>query len=237
MSNLFSYAGLIACMAWLFHTPGFPPVVAVCGLLAHRLSTEYHAVIGHRILSVTPRVRPIRDLQHSRFSFTRAEYVNPMIIYDLVGWISDGGDQVVAINVTDSNVSNRYFATIESTDTDTVPLVTATDESTPDRDREFSYQWLGCSRSGIHLLRTWWWPGGSGIFCSIILVVVSQEPSIEIGTRGANKRERIVVKKVADIQLGDRYEGDITYRFGVLRIGACKGLATARKKTQWLFIV
>ena len=86
MSNLFSYAGLIACIAWLFHAPGFPPVVALCGLLAHRLSTEYHAVIGRRVLSVTPKAKPLRDLQHCRFSFTRTEYINPMIISDLVGW-------------------------------------------------------------------------------------------------------------------------------------------------------
>ena len=32
----------------------------------------------------------------------------------------------------------------------------------------------------------------------------------------------------------NRYEGDIAYRFGVLRIGACKGLATARKRTRRL---
>ena len=144
MSNLFSYAGLIACIAWLFHAPGFPPVVALCGLLAHRLSTEYHAVIGRRVLSVTPKAKPLRDLQHCRFSFTRTEYINPMIISDLVGWISDGGDQVVAVNVTDSNVSNRYFATIESTATDTAPVVTATDDFTLERTRKFSYQWLGC---------------------------------------------------------------------------------------------
>ena len=149
MSNLFSYAGLIACIAWLFHAPGFPPVVALCGLLAHRLSTEYHAVIGRRVLSVTPKAKPLRDLQHCRFSFTRTEYINPMIISDLVGRISDGGDQVVAVNVTDSNVSNRYFATIESTATDTAPVVTATDDFTLERTRKFSYQWLGCSRSGI----------------------------------------------------------------------------------------
>ena len=47
----------------------------------------------------------------------------------------------------------------------------------------------------------------------------------------------MVVKKVADIPLGDRYEGDVAYRFGRLTIGACKGLATARKKRQRLFIV
>ena len=49
---------------------------------------------------------------YSRYSFSRAPFVHPRIIGDLIGWISDTGDQVVAINLLDSQQSNRYHGEI-----------------------------------------------------------------------------------------------------------------------------
>ena len=219
------------------------PLLRLCGLLIPILSKEYHAVIGLRILSTAPRGKPIADLQHHRYSFVRPEYVNPLILADLEGWLSDSGDQVVAVNLTDSNSSNRYFAasitdtTIDTKDhvTKTFPIITAEADSKAER---YSYQWLGCSLNGIHLLRTWSSGGGSGVFCGIMLVTVSEEPGVEIGTHGVRKHERLTIKKIAYIPLGDRYEGTITYRFGfLLAIGACPGLATVREAKQRLVIL
>ena len=100
--RLVSYIAIAACIAWAVSTPGLAPIVTLCGLLIPILSKEYHAVIGLRILSTAPRGKPIADLQHHRYSFVRPEYVNPLILADLEGWLSDSGDQVVAVNLTDS---------------------------------------------------------------------------------------------------------------------------------------
>jgi hypothetical protein len=43
----------------------------------------------------------------------------------------------------------------------------------------FSYRYLGCSFSGVHLLQTWAKGGGSGVFCNVILATLSQDSSIE----------------------------------------------------------
>ena len=241
--RLVSYVAICVCIAWIIATPGIAPIVALCGLLLPMLSREYHTIIGLHILSITPKDKPIANLQHRRYSFVRPEYVNPLILADLEGWLSDSGDQVVAVNVTDSNSSNRYFATsitdntTDTTDraTDIFPIITATDERTTER---YSYQWLGCSLNGIHLLRTWSSGGGSGVFCGIMLVTVTEEAAIAIGTRGITKRGRFTIKKIAYIPLEDRYEGTLTYRFKcLLTVGACPGLATARKAKQRLVIL
>ena len=59
---------------------------------------------------------------HATYSFKKAPFVHPKIIGDLVGSLSDAGDQVVAINLLDSQDSNRYFGEIFVTP-QTDPLV------------------------------------------------------------------------------------------------------------------
>ena len=175
----------------------------------------------------------IRDLSHTRYSFSRAEYVNPLIIADLSGWLSDSGEQVIAVNVSGANDSNRYFADeIAVSDDSPNPVVTANRG-----DSSFSYEYLGRSLSGVHLLQTWESGGGSGVFCRILLVTLSTEPAVQIGLSGIERDLRFVVKMVASIPLGDRYEGRISYRLGILTIGPCEGRATARARKQRLLIL
>ena len=49
---------------------------------------------------------------HATYSFKKAPFVHPKIVGDLVGSLSDAGDQVVAVNLLDSQDSNRYFGAI-----------------------------------------------------------------------------------------------------------------------------
>ena len=232
------FVGLVACIFWIISAPSIPPLVALVGLLLRMFSKAYHAVVGLRILSVAPTVKPLTNLRHYRYSFTKPEYINPMIIADLEGYLSDVGDQVVAVNVADSNKSNRYFTNTTMDETaKTSPIVTASNHRGGRVELQYSYQWLGCSLNGIHLLRTWSSGGGSGVFCGIILVTLAGEPTIEIEKRGTKKSERFTIKKIAYIPLGDRYEGAITYRLKcLLTIGPCPGRATLYKRKRRLIV-
>ena len=45
-------------------------------------------------------------------AFVNSEFINPRILEDLVGWLSDSGDQVVSRNIAESNTSNSYHGTV-----------------------------------------------------------------------------------------------------------------------------
>ena len=52
------------------------------------------------------------DRFHATYSFRTPPFVHPKIVGDLVGSLADAGDQVVAINLLDSQDSNRYYGEI-----------------------------------------------------------------------------------------------------------------------------
>ncbi len=194
---------------------------------------DIHGVIGKNILTLTPKAKLIRNLYASKYSFINSEFVNPRIIEDLIGWLSDSGAQIVAINVSESNKSNRYIGDIEINDTgNDYPVVT----STYDHGR-FSYKYLGTSFTGMHLLQTWSNGGGSGVFCNIVLVTLSMDSAFEQNLNGGEKINRFVIKLIGVIPLGDRYQGDPSYKFGLLTIPACNGLATVRKSKSRMLVI
>jgi hypothetical protein len=155
-----------------------------------------------------------------------------MIIADLWGWISDLGDQVVAVNIPGSNSSNRYFAEVAVSNGKPYPIVSAKGD-----EMNFSYQYLGCSFSGVHLLRVWSSGGGTGVFCAVMLLTLSAEAAVDIEVAGTKRVDRFIVKKIASLPLGDRYEGKISYRFGLLTIGECTGRRSLRTSTQRMVVL
>jgi hypothetical protein len=232
MYRLLVVIAFVGSAAWLITSPGFEPAIACVAASAAIFRDEFHAIVGARVLSLTPRNAPIRNAAHTRFSFCRSEFVSPLIVADLCGWISDVGDQVVAVNVTASNESNRYFGAIDTSLTDKHPVVSA-----QSGEHRFSYQYLGCSFSGVHLLRTWSSSGGGGVFGSILLVTISTDVGIEVEPHGTAGVDRFIIKKIGDIPLGDRYEGNVKYVLGLLSIGACAGAKSLRKQSQRLVIL
>ena len=169
MYKLINILAFIGCIFWLLIDQSPEPVVVLLMTIAGFFRDDIHGVIGKNIFTLTPKAKLIRNFDSSKYSFINAEFVNPRIIEDLVGWLSDSGNQVVAVNIADSNKSNRYFGEI-STDGSKgdYPLVKSTYES-----GFFAYQYLGTSFSGVHLLQTWSNGGGSGVFCDVVMVTLT----------------------------------------------------------------
>ncbi|MGH6877526.1 MAG: hypothetical protein ACREHV_09145, partial [Rhizomicrobium sp.] len=66
--------------------------------------------------------------------------------------------------------------------------------------------------------------GGSGVFGSILLFGFDIDRAIDQGPSGTLvSRERVLLKTLGDIVLGDRYAGEITYADDLLSIGPDKG--------------
>jgi hypothetical protein len=60
---------------------------------------DIHGVIGEDVFSLTPKSKLVRDLDFSKYSFIEQDWINPRILEDLCGWISDSGDQIISINI------------------------------------------------------------------------------------------------------------------------------------------
>jgi len=194
---------------------------------------DIHGIIGRNIFTLTPKNRLIRDFESAKYSFIGSEFINPRILEDLIGWLSDTGDQVVSINVADSNRSNRYFGDITHQQTKSgFPRVTSSFD-----EGWFSYQYLGRSFSGVHLVQTWSNGGGSGIFCNIVLVTLSLDSAFDYGKEQNEKSTRFVIKLIGSLPLGDRYEGSVSYKFGFLTIPACQGMRTLRERKSSIMVL
>ena len=167
---------------------------------------------------------PLVQVVEYAYSFVRAPFIHPKIIQDLSTWLSDRGDQVVAINLGDAQGSNRYFGTVG---------VNAADGQCPivytERDgQRFGYRYIGMTNSGVHVLYTSTRGSGSGAFTQLMLLAIEFDYGIdccdwEAQTAIRADRKRLVIKKLGEIVLGDRWSGKFSIGENELRLGRDAG--------------
>jgi hypothetical protein len=165
-------------------------------------------------------------IQDVPYYFEHAPYVHPRIIQDLLAWESDGGDQVVAINLVDSQRSNRYYGDVTVVENaGESPVVRYRGEKDGVADM-IDYQYIGKLRSGVHVLETWESGGGTMVSMRLMFVTLENDRGllvhedahvIDLGT------PRVLIRKLGEIPLGDRYEGSVELKGSQLRIGADTG--------------
>ena len=177
--------------------------------------------------------RPIMNRRfHATYSFRKAPFVHPKIVDDLIGNLSDTGEQVVAINLLDSQDSNRYFGEIlVAPQADPMepswPWVYSVEGEGSDDQRSgefwgrefYAYRYLGSTRNGLDVLHARHSGGGSGVFNRVVFVRTEADQGVEYpllrnvdSRREAARpelRERELVRIVGKIPLGDRWLGTI----------------------------
>ena len=170
---------------------------------------------------------------YATYSFKKHPYVHPKIIGDLIGRISDQGDQVVSINLLDSQNSNRYFGEISL-----APQTDSPGQSWPwvysaERKLIFSeapsdywgipfdaYRYLGSTQNGLDVLHAKWSGGGAGVFDRLVFVRIEPDHAVDYpllsdlessqhGTAEPELRNRELIKIVGKIPLGDRWFGTV----------------------------
>ena len=169
---------------------------------------------------------------HATYSFKQAPFVHPKIINDLVGYLSDTGDQVVAVNLLDSQDSNRYFGEIGvSRQLDPMepswPWVYSVDgeENTDEELGElwrrpwYAYRYVGSTEDGLDVLHARYSGGGSGVFNRVVFTRTEMDIGVdyrlarEVKGRTAAARPRIrdreLLRFVGKIPLGDRWMGTV----------------------------
>jgi hypothetical protein len=110
-------------------------------------------------------------IQDAKCKFDCPPQVHPRFIEDLNTWLSDGGDQVVAINLTESHGSNRYFGSRtlveKAVEKPWVMFKTGGDDS--------GYRHIGRSRSGMDIPQTTESRGGTVMFDNLKPVVLQND--------------------------------------------------------------
>jgi len=197
----------------------------ICLLLAShpRVAFSHFPFAVNPIVLNNEGAAPNLESGHSRYSFTREEFVHPRIIEELAGWISDPRETVVSVDLGSANRSNRFYGEIEITSDAVGPLVVHHDQPEKPFGRRpyFGYRHIGTSRSGIHVLHTTSGGGGTGHFNCLCFLVFQRDRgiSLEGGDLNVAARERILIKTLGSIPLGDRYIGDIRFEDGLLSVG------------------
>ena len=157
------------------------------------------------------------------YSFVREPFVHPTIVEDLSTWLSDVGDQVVAINLLDAQGSNRYSGSIGVTEIDgRCPYV----YWRPTEERsEFGYQYVGMTESRVHVLYASSWGGGSGVFKRLMLLTITSDAGIDWNGQDVvqDDRERLLVNKLGELALGDRWDGGLRVAGNTLATGRDEG--------------
>lgn len=99
------------------------------------------------------------------FFLNRPPFIKPQIVEDLNSWISDGGNQVIAIDILGSQESNRYFGEVELAKDDEVYATVTVRKSEEQGGGFFSYRYIGTTTNGLHILQTF--DNGGGRFTSV----------------------------------------------------------------------
>lgn len=163
-------------------------------------------------------------------SFGQAPFIHPAIVADLSAWISDEGDQVVAIDLDGAHGADRYYADEVTLSGDPAsPWVSYVEpgrcDSAPCPPRYapwFGYRRVGTLAGGIEVLFTEYNGGGTGRFRNLLLVAIEHDAGLSIDREAGllrPDRTRRILRKLVGIPLGDRYAGEIAVRDGQLYIG------------------
>ncbi|MDE2768398.1 MAG: HNH endonuclease [Chloroflexota bacterium] len=119
-------------------------------------------------------------LHATRFSFSGEEYVHPLIVRELLGWISDSGATVVGVDLEAANRSNRFhgdFAVGDDRETMRVRW--------EDGTSAFRYRHVATTPSGVEIVECHDWLGGSGVFGTVALFSLEFDRAMRWGNESA----------------------------------------------------
>lgn len=185
-----------------------------------------------RLTIHTPSYRSGSDapdgLGDTRFSFASHEHVHPLVVKELLGWISDRRATIVGVDLEAANRSNQFHGDFSVSDRAEGTIVRWAG------DREsFTYRHVATTPSGVEIVECYDWGGGSGVFGTVALFSLEKDRALESNGQVLEAYRRSVLKTRGQFSLGDRYAGNLRYRSGVLEVGPDEGSFQRGEKAAW----
>lgn len=185
-------------------------------LAAIQAKLDFQAAALARLESTGFAPAPVR-LDDTEYSFAREEFVHPLIVLELLGWISDSDETICSVDLCTANKSNRFYGEFSTDHVDGRTWVRGSLDMGPDEPRStISYAHVATTQAGIELVQCYMCGGGSGVFGYVSAFRVTKE-EVLFG------RNRIALTILGSVSLGDRYDGEIHYDGGFLNIGPDRG--------------
>jgi hypothetical protein len=153
--------------------------------------------------------------------FDHEPFIHPRIVEELKGYMSDSDHTIVSVDLLEANESNRFAGEFTIEDTDGIPLV---GYSTPpehefERPAFFDYRPVAVTPSGTFIVWTRDGGGGTGVFHNLLFFSLQQDSGICQHYYEVKVKERVLLKILGSVSLGDRYYGKVTYSEGILHVG------------------
>jgi len=104
-----------------------------------------------------------------------------------------------------------------------------------DDDDTFSYQFIGKTESGVHVVHTTFGGAGTMIFHSILLLTMEEDYGTIFDKDNLilkSTRRRLLIKKLGSIDLSDRWEGELKIDGNNLFIGKDVGWFSRNKTVK-----
>jgi hypothetical protein len=155
-----------------------------------------------------PSKEALTQIKEANSSFTfLGSPINPRGVKLLLPWISDGdlpGAASIYLEGTAASTNQFQAEVIREKN----GRVSANYQKENSATGHFSYQHLGILANGSHVLETWDSDDrSSGVWTDLLLVKFDLEPQYQ---EDGSVQYRIVLTRVGDFVLGDRYGGSVT---------------------------
>jgi hypothetical protein len=173
--------------------------------------------------------------RRSELSFCQPPFVPPLVIKDLLSGLSESGDQVVAVNLTGATDQDRYSGEIGTVTDRTAPyhpIVSA--HVDPGDGEKIGYEYIGTTRSGVQVLNTWQSGGGTLVSTNLLLVTIEEDRGLvdplDVTPYSRLRsgvlhltRPRLLIRKLGEVALGDRWEGELRVEGNSIIVGPDEG--------------
>ena len=134
--------------------------------------------------------------QHLRYSFDREEHIHPLIVQELLGWLSDAGQPITSVDIALANRSNRFHGdfTFERCDGRTWVHWRGSE------GEYFCYSFIAASLSGVQMIECYDCGGGSGVFGSVGLFSFEGDRCLSSDSEDPlTARNRVILKIIGSI--------------------------------------